>query len=166
MSLIDLERVSSIFQNCFTVLALIIGGIWTYFHFIKGRVFRPSLELSASGDLFSDNTGKFLIVKVKLKNVGSSKLDIVQKGTGLRVKALKKTNNARKAYKISGDRLITLSIFKDHQWIEPNEHIDDVQLLSMPSDCENILLEVRLISKGLTWKSWNIVSSTKTEKEK
>src|SRR5215469_5898239 len=108
-------------------LALMIGGLWAYYKFFKGRTFRPRLELTVSGKAWSRDNVTYLVAGMSLKNVGLSKLELSQEGTGLRVfsQSMVSPENATKA---EWDRKITLSVFEKHGWIEPGETISDQAL--------------------------------------
>ena len=88
MDIDKIESVSLIVQNVFTIVAIISAGVWAFFHYFKGRTFKPRLELTISGQLQDNDSSKYLITKVRLKNVGLSKLEIKQRGTGMRIISL------------------------------------------------------------------------------
>jgi hypothetical protein len=165
MDINKIESISSIIKNGFTVIAIIAGGIWTFFHYFKGRTFKPRLELKISGELQNNDNSKCLITKVRLKNVGLSKLEIKQKGTGMRIISIDEVPHSNKAKRLEGNRLRTVTIFKEHEWIEPNEIIDDVQVFLLPNKSKNILLDARVISKSIAWRA-KCIASYSIEKEK
>lgn len=60
-----------VIQSLLTSAAITIGGIWTYFIFIKNRSNYPIINLSLSSKQFDIKEDKFLIhVSVKLENQG------------------------------------------------------------------------------------------------
>src|SRR5215213_5150613 len=59
-------------------VALLAGGVWAYFKFVKGRTFRDRLTPTVSGRLVSINGAIFLVVTTEIKNVGLSKITIDQ----------------------------------------------------------------------------------------
>ena len=167
MDIDKIESLSSIVKNGFTIAAIIVGGIWTFFHYFKGRTFKPRLELRISGEIRKNDDSKCLITKVCLKNVGLSKLEIKQRGSGMRIISLDEVPHSNEAKKLEGNRLKTVTIFKEHEWIEPNEIIDDIQVFSLPTNNKNIMLDARVISKGIAWRAKCIASySIKKEKKK
>jgi len=165
MDIDKIESLSSIFQNIFTIIAIISAGIWAFFHYFKGRTFKPRLELRISGEIQKNDDSKCLITKVCLKNVGLSKLEIKQRGSGMRIISLDEVPHCNKAKKLEGTRLKTATIFKEHEWIEPNEIIDDVQVFSLPYNSKNIMLDARIISKGIAWRA-KCIASYSISKEK
>lgn len=165
MSIKTVESISSIIQNGFTIAAIIAGAIWTFFHYFKGRTFKPRLELRISGALQNGDNSRYLIAKVSLKNVGLSKLEIQQKGTGMRIISLDDVPRGNKVKRLKGNTLRTVAVFKEHESIEPNETIDDVQVFSLPHKGKNILLDARVVSRRVAWRAKCMVGCS-IEKEK
>jgi hypothetical protein len=40
---------AAVLQNLATIVALFLGSLWTYFHFVRGRTYTPRLELDVEG---------------------------------------------------------------------------------------------------------------------
>ncbi len=129
MDLQDWDTTIGIAQKVLTIIGIIVGAIWTYFHYFRGRTYRPRLETSIKGEVLKENEALLLVAKIRIKNVGLSKIDIKQKGSGLRISALEKKSSVKKIQEYEGVRLKTISIFENHSWIEPGETIDDVYTL-------------------------------------
>jgi hypothetical protein len=64
--------------------AFLVGGIWAYYKFIRGRVYRPRLEPTIAVRAFQ-RTAPYLVASISLKNVGTSKVECKQEGSALRV---------------------------------------------------------------------------------
>ena len=63
------KDIADIISSAITVLAVIIGGVWAYFK-LKGRTYRPRVEMQLAGQWWQAE-GKFLLqAKVTIKNVG------------------------------------------------------------------------------------------------
>ncbi|MEN3329472.1 MAG: hypothetical protein V7638_4279 [Acidobacteriota bacterium] len=65
--------------------ALIPGGVWAYFKFAKGRTFEDRLTTTVSGKLVSLDGAVFLIVTIRLQNVGLSRIAFDQEVSSLDV---------------------------------------------------------------------------------
>ena len=167
MGLQDWDTTIGIAQKILTIIGIIVGAIWTYFHYFRGRTYRPRLETSITGELLKENKNLLLVAKIRIKNVGLSKIDIKQNGSGMRVSALEKKSSVKKIQKYEGVGLKTISIFNSHSWIEPGETIDDVYTLILPdNDYFGLKLDVRLITKKIAWRFSSVVHfSEKTELE-
>jgi hypothetical protein len=68
-----------------TLIGLAAAGVWGYFNFIKSRTYHPRLEMTVSGELRSKGTQQYLVQRVTLKNIGNSKVKLIQSGSGYRV---------------------------------------------------------------------------------
>ena len=153
MDLQDWDTAFGIAQKVFTIIGIIAGAIWTYYHYFRRRTYRPSLETSVAGKIVKQNKTLLLVASIKIKNVGLSKIDIKQKGSGMRIIGLEKKDNVKKFEKYEGVRLKTVSILENHSWIEPRETIDDVHTLILPNkEYFGLKLDVRLITKKIAWR--------------
>jgi hypothetical protein len=141
-----------------TIAAIIAGAIWTYFNFFKGRTYRLRLEPKITGQLFSKGGTTYLISSIQLKNVGLSRIGIQQRGSGLRLYAFSGAQQVTEVKDADWRELGTVSIFKDHQWIEPGETIEDQRLFTIPpGDYQAFQLLMRMPSKGIVWMARAIV---------
>jgi hypothetical protein len=140
-------------------LALIIGGLWAYYKFFKGRTFRPRLELTAAGNAWHAKHLAHLTVSVQIKNVGLSKLELSQEGSALRVFSHSLSKSEETPAVVEWKRQITLSVFEKHKWIEPGETISDQMLIALGDvDYSAIKLELRVVSNGIEWNSLTILN--------
>lgn len=152
------KDVFDVLKNAATIIAFGAGGVWAYFNFFKGRTYRSRLEPKVSGKIISRDGAYYLIVTAQLKNVGLSAVRIDQKGSALRVFAYTLGERPSKPRNVEESRLITLSIFEDHGWIEPGELIEDQRLIAIP-DSEHVALQIklRLVSNKIEWNSAAII---------
>jgi hypothetical protein len=149
-SLDNLKTVVDIIGTAITGVAVIAGGIWAYFKFVKGRTFRPRLEVDLSGEWQSvgqwrRNRRQLLQARIRVKNIGASKVTLLQKGTGLRVSVLA-ANQPSPPAPAGWDSRGVFVILKEHAWIEPGETISDDLLLDLGmSAAVATLFEARLV---------------------
>jgi hypothetical protein len=146
-------------QKFFTILAILVGGVWTYFNFFKGRTYTPRLEPKVSGRVATIDGLTYLIATSQLKNVGLSQLDIEQRGTALIVYGYKSVTNPARTTTPDADELAKFAVFADHFWIEPGEAIEEQRFIVVP-DPEYIAfrLELRIVAHRLQWKAKTITS--------
>ncbi|HJP94064.1 MAG TPA: hypothetical protein VJ875_19045 [Pyrinomonadaceae bacterium] len=159
------EKFSGVLRNVATIAAFVVGGIWTYYLFIKGRVLKSRLEPKVAGEIVSIGTQKYIRISVELKNVGSSRVAITR-GKYLYVFAQRPhgeipTEDAAK-YMLMGTHwkeLLPFDILTRHDWIEPAETIQD-QILVEILIKEEIGYRVDLVifAGGMRWKATSIVS--------
>jgi hypothetical protein len=135
-----------------TGLAILVGGLWAYFKFAKGRTFRPKVEIEMSGQWLTTERKKWLKVerqqwlqaRIRVKNIGASKVRLRQEGTGLRVRVLA-ANQASPPDYAKWERAIWYVILDDHAWIEPGETVSDDLLLNLGTGPALARFDARLI---------------------
>lgn len=140
------------------ILAILIGGFWAYFKFIKGRLFHPRLELNLEGQLLQNNNVFHLLLKYEVKNVGLSKVNINTDNSGIRVKKYYPQLDSMEIENVKWNHLGSFPIFEKHKWIESGETIKESSLLSI-KDSENVFYQavIRLVGQGQTWEIINII---------
>lgn len=154
-SLNDLETIVNIIGNAVTALAIIVGGVWAYFRFVKGRTYRMRAEVQLSGGWSTIDSANVLHARVSIKNIGASKVALTQRGTGLRVSAVG-ASQAQPPISIEWQSLAVFSIFKEHEWVEPDETISDELLLDIDApQPTSVLFEARLILRR-SWPRKNV----------
>ena len=142
------KDLADIIGTLVTALAVVIGGFWAYFKFIKGRTYRPHVEVKQAGDWLGPDGALGFKATVSLKNIGAAKVELLQKGTGLRISKLADEQPAP-PHESSWDSLGVFKIFTKHEWIEPGETITDELLVRLPPDPQTLQVETRLV---LPWK--------------
>lgn len=130
-----------------TALALIIGGIWAYYKFIKGRIYRPRLEISISPEWRALEEGHVLQVTVAVKNIGSSFVRLLHRGTGLETYPMATPQSPAPRLSTTWDDGPVLPLLADHMWIEPGETISDDLMLRNVSSSQPLRLDVRLLCR-------------------
>lgn len=156
----DLGAVSEIVSSLITAVAVIVGAWWAYFKFIKNRTYRPRLDVTMHATCVNAGSRTMLLGRVAVKNIGNSDVELLQRGTGLRMSRLAdvETPDGQSA---SWQSIKVYEVFKQHAWIEPGETIsDDVLVGSDVLLRDPVLLETRLV---WSWKGdeGNIVVSAR-----
>jgi hypothetical protein len=140
------KTVVDIINTSVTALAIVVGGIWAYFKFVKGRTYRMRTQTNLSGEWRLLNGRHLLHVQITVKNIGASKVKLTQEGTGLRVKILPSSTTMEDRGPVSWRRFGTFEVLLEHEWIEPEETISDELLISLSElGPQSVLLEVRLV---------------------
>ncbi len=147
------------FRNVTQGLAFIAGGIWAYFKFVKGRMFKESLIPAVSGKFTSIDRVNYLVVTIQVKNVGLSKIEIDHRSALI---ILEYTSSPSTELHTVDDnnRVGAFDVFnKADNFIEPNEIIEAQRLIAMPVPLNFAYrLEVEVASmRGYTWRANYIV---------
>lgn len=139
-----LEAIANIVQSLVTAAAFVVGGAWTYFKLVKGRTFRPRVEVNLFGQWRAIDGTRFLHTRITVKNIGLRKIGLLQSGTALVVNGLVQRARSRPAaseWRPFG----AFSILRDHAWIEPGELVSDDHLLDLlVTEPVPVLLHARL----------------------
>ena len=158
----DLTKLLSAVQSALTSIGIVVGGLWAYYSYFRGRTFRSRLEPRLKGKVSASDGLWLLVAMAELRNVGLGKVPIQQKGTALRVYAGRARGSNGETTNIDWERLDTLSVFEKHAWIEPGEIISDTAALGTRSaDLSAFKLELRVVSEGLEWTATTIVEAVK-----
>jgi hypothetical protein len=110
--------------------AIVIGGIWAYFKFVRGRTFAKRAELSVTPTLLPVQKPT-LKVTATLRNAGLSKLPLRTQAVFLYgIYATPTADNpiATGEQQLGKPR----KIFAAHHWIEAQETVTDELLLLLP----------------------------------
>lgn len=119
-----------------TAAAVIVGGYWAWFKFIRGRTFVARLSIELDGQWRHTDGMTVLHVRVTVKNIGASKVALNQFGSGLKVSF----PYAAGYHQVAWDRVrwddgetpdnsLNVKVLKQHTWIEPGEAVSDELLL-------------------------------------
>lgn len=146
-------------------LALIAGGVWAYFKFVKGRTFQDRLTTTVSGRFVPIGGSVFLVVTTRLQNVGLSRISFNQELSSLVVFEYV-PSEVVEILSLESNRLASFQVFSDNdRYIEPNEMIERQCLITLPW-ISNIgyQLECRIATdSGYGWRATAIVDRSAFE---
>ena len=148
--------------------AVIVGGLFAYFKFLRQRVFHARLESAVAVSRYQQPNGReFLNIVARIKNTGLAKVDLQIDRSALRVfTAIPPSPTA--VDEVTWKRLVTLDVPNRHQWIEAQEHIELGWLVALPVESKEAAYrsELRLVGASSEWYADEIVppatSSDKT----
>lgn len=153
-----------ILQRSFTIIAIIVGALWGYSKYFRGRTFRQRIELDVSADKFVSEKANYIIIKVQAKNVGLSKIDIDKNGADIEILSYDTFNNEPSLSCIQWEHLATVPILKNHDLIEPGEVVREQELIEIPGS-PNLILKIffRIVSNDfIQWESIFIINIQNT----
>jgi hypothetical protein len=148
-----------------TSSAVIIGGVWAYFKFIRGRTFARRGELEAYLSLEGSGRHLHFVVTVKFKNTGLSKIPLNHDMTFLQVFGTTSRPGAAEWTEVSP----LIRILDQHDWVEAQEPVTDTIVYSpqasggTTSDLVAYKVEAtvaaprrRITGKGTTWQARSV----------
>ena len=121
-------------ESLATTIAIVVGGVWTYFRFFKGRLAAPRLETHCSSEVVHDAKSMSLIVKLDVKNVGPAKGILKEEGCFLTVYCFKSRTNVDFFQKTPLHEIAVFKILEKHKWIEPGKNVHEEVLFSVPEE--------------------------------
>jgi hypothetical protein len=136
-----------------TIAAIVFAGIAGYYKFLRGRMFRPRLEMTIVSALRSVEAQEYLMVNAKLKNTGLSKIAFDLPSSGLRIFAAKLLGERENTDVVNWDALATLELSDRHQWIESGETIEENWLVGLGAERNAGVFrsELRVAGKKTAW---------------
>jgi len=149
---------TKIIQSVVTFSAILIGGIWAYYKFARGRIFNSRLEVDIKCKRISSKDNVvYLNVTVTLKNVGLSKVSIDKNATAVRVYKIIELEHANSisdiALESKWESIGIFSLFEDHDWVEPYEVINEQKIIECRSITYSYKIESIVMSKSQEWHS-------------
>ncbi len=143
-ALAEAKDVMSIVESAATVIGIVVGGVWVYFKFVKDRVYRPRLDVLIHAGVLSIGTTQCLVCRVSVQNIGTSKVRLLQRGTGLRLSS--DEPQPADFDEPTWDPHGVFEILLNHDWSESGETIRDEVVVVLPTNPKPLLLgEVRLV---------------------
>jgi hypothetical protein len=109
------QTIADILQKLFTTAAIIVGAIWTYFNFFRGRTYKIRLEPEVSGKAVTIDGLNHLVAAIRLKNVGLSRAEIEQKGSALELLAYNAPDGTKNIVSAAWAPLTAFPVFESNR---------------------------------------------------
>jgi hypothetical protein len=140
-------------------LALIGGGVWAYFKFVKGRTFQDRLTPTVSGKIVLIDGAVFLIVRTHLHNVGLSRIALDQEVSSLVVFEYV-PSKTEEILSVENSRLTMFQVFgSQDRYIESNEIVEAKRWPRVSR--VGYQLELKVLSEsGYIWRATCIVGKS------
>lgn len=152
----ELQPFTNVARDVVQILAILLGGLWTYLKFVRGRTFRRRGELDVTGQLYTFDDEPALVVKVTFKNTGLSRIKVPEDQPPHVLVTHVETGGWREgaatwsppdftsvtpgqhkdaAPPVPPDSVrSTATMLTRHQWVEPGETIADEQVVVPPAE--------------------------------
>lgn len=142
--------------------ALLVGGAWGYFKFVRGRTFAHRTELGVKGELLTSEARSAIRAQVTLRNTGAS--DIPLRVAVVYVYAIG-PSEWQPGSSPSWKKVGVAKVLANHAAVEAQESIFEEALVPLPDEAEEPLayrLELQVYDQreagGATqWSSQSIV---------
>lgn len=127
----------------------LIGAIWVWHSYLRGRTFRRRLEPEINGSITEVDGVHFIAITSSVKNVGLSRAFIRQRGTQIELDRLQVYRATLAHTNPVRIRVGFSPVFEDHRWVEPGEEVHDVRMIQLPRRTDEdiaIKLTLRVLS--------------------
>lgn len=156
MTIDDIHNIVDISSNLFTILAICVGGIWTYYNFFYRRTYNDRLDINLSGRQINVEDASFIVIVYAVKNVGLTRFIINKEGCALVVDACSRLSyfgDEPLAYEAIFEHAAAFPILKTHSWIEAGETINDQCIIALPRS-NAILWGAKLVVASKSQHEW------------
>lgn len=130
-----------------TTLATVLAGLWAYYRYLKGRLFKPRLTLAISAQCLHADSSNYLVCALEMKNVGLTKVNI-QKA---HVRAVVLSSTPRR------NVITTRKILLTQDWVEPGATINEQEAISCQTHSGIVKVEFSVVTGGSTFRATSIV---------
>jgi hypothetical protein len=144
------------------ILAITVGGWWTYFKFMKGRTYQESLIPRVSGKLLTIDSQTYLVANIRVENIGQSVIEFAPDASTLRVFEYTSSTSSE-VITVKANKLAQF-VALDNVSIEPNQIIEDMRFMNIPIEVRlGLRLELQIISnhrKKYSWRSTFLIEKS------
>jgi len=130
---VDWGKLTQVILNVVQALALVVGGLFVYFKFIRSRTFARRAALDVDASLVQVDDKLVLRVEVVLRNLGLAKIPL---RAHRQVVTLWATTTAgfSPGANLFWDEWMVSEVFKTDEYVESQEKIKDVALLPVATE--------------------------------
>jgi hypothetical protein len=125
------KDLAEIINNTVQAVALVVGGIWAYFKFFRGRTFANRAEVYVAGALYKFDSDLFVRVTIGLKNTGVSKISLEPQTSAVYLFGIESEGYSPGA-NIKWKKQVRTPVLESHRWVEGQETITDDVLIPTP----------------------------------
>jgi hypothetical protein len=136
-STVDLvQKAADIALKILQFFVIIAGGLGVYFRWFRG------LEASVTATIADDPSGAYLVVRIKAKNIGQRRVTLDHANSCLLIDGLNPSFIPLKLP--TAEELAFFAVFRDDDWIDANESIEDVLFLKIPGELQSVAIRLKL----------------------
>ncbi len=143
----SLKDTADTVQAFATAGGIVVGGIFTYYKFVKDRIYRPRVNIGIEGGVVTLGGVCFLLCRFTVTNNGTTKLPLKHAGTvGVIRRGVAGNDTFLPTQWSVPKNSAVIEVFADHDWIESTETIRDELLVRLESTANGAYrVELRLV---------------------
>lgn len=153
--------IADVVYHVVAAVALIVGGGWAYFKFIKGRTLKERLRVTVDGGLEPSSGLLRVTASCEAENISLRELQIAPEGTAVRLFVHTLAENPSEAREAAWELMGAWSVFGDREVLEPGEVLQEPKLLEVPEGgFAAMMLEFTVYSRsGSYWQAASVVTN-------
>ena len=127
------------------LVAVLLGGVWTYWNYRKSRTYAQKLELQLKAEVFRKGD-LYVDITASVLNIGAARYLLQEQGSACTIVAI--LND------MSSQKLQIFDVFATQDQIEPGETITDhlvCRVTLSPSDIVWLKSDLRIVSGDREW---------------
>lgn len=163
-------QVSETIYRTVATVAIVVGGLWAYMKYMRGRTFAERLFLSLEGGLMGSRLAvetQRLLVKCRADNIGTRRILFKPEESSVTLRAVVlQPAPAEGAQRARWDEIATYPVFEKEPAIEPGESAEQNIIIELPEGpVDTVLLELAVYSNRRN-KRWTTSSVVQTVNER
>lgn len=139
----DWVKLAQIVANAAQATAVIVGGVWVYFKFLRGRTFARRAQVEVEGTMTVVEHKRLIKAKVTLTNAGLSRLPLRKDFKWVEMSASTAAPEELGA-EVDWEPIMTSNVLTENGWVESQEAISDEVLFPVPEPTNDAWRAFRL----------------------
>jgi hypothetical protein len=156
----DWKAQLGMFASIAQIIAIVVGGVWVYFNFIRRRTFNRRGELNVDLSVVEGAHHRLVQVTILFENTGLAVIRLHPVVKFCRVFALTDQEIAADVNVNWGKQLIVSPAFSEHHWVEGQETISDQLIIPVPSHLQGSPVVAYKVATLVTAKRGILVRNT------
>lgn len=154
-------------QALATIAAVFVGGAWVYFNTLRGRTYKPRLQVNLIAARQQAVKRGLLHARIEVENKGLSEVRFVPEGTGLELSYSPAFLEFSAPTSLRFRERTVFRILERHETIEPGVVISEERVVVLP-DGPTSICELRLVvvarnsffhlGRNMSWSCTAVVS--------
>jgi hypothetical protein len=154
-------------QAIAAIAAVFVGGAWVYFNTLRGRTYKPRLQVTLVAARRRAAQHTLLHARIEVENKGLSEVRFVAEGTGLELSYSPAFLDHSGPTSLRFRERTVFRILERHETIEPGVVISEERVVALP-DGPTAICELRLVvvarnnlfhfGRNMSWSCTAVVS--------
>jgi hypothetical protein len=155
---VDIQTVLEITYKFITIIGLVVGGIFAYYKFVRGRIYNLRLEPEVHGEFIEKAGINYLNVTMAVKNIGLSRITIQKEGSALSIFSLNVQEQFPEVHMAEWDSVGVFDVYPHNKVLESVETLGEIYLFEITKhNPQAFKIELRIVAKNNEWTATAVV---------